>query len=170
MSTRTTNLELVLPEYTDVADIDVINRNMGIIDNTVGGTNMGTTSVTLTGAIAEHTNAISGHASTIAEHTSAIQSITNSINKHTITLSSPIPIPESGETDTYNLVGLTENHVVELWNFSDMAENQSPADLIITTYNGYFSVTNNSESVENTIKPVFTATTNAETTPHVDEE
>jgi len=37
MSTTTTNLGLVKPEYTDTADVQVINQNMDKIDSATGG-------------------------------------------------------------------------------------------------------------------------------------
>ena len=60
MATQTTNLSLVKPTYSEPTDISVINGNMDIIDGVVGGTAMGTTATTLTGAIAEHEGDISG--------------------------------------------------------------------------------------------------------------
>jgi len=60
MATQTTNLQLVKPTYAEPTDIAVINGNMDILDGVVGGTSMGTTATTLTGAIAEHEGDISG--------------------------------------------------------------------------------------------------------------
>jgi len=60
MASQTTNLHLKKPAYEDVADVDDLNDNMDVIDGVVGGTTMGTTASTLTGAIAEHETDITG--------------------------------------------------------------------------------------------------------------
>ena len=53
MATQTTNLHLIKPDYSDDADVAVLNGNMEILDTKIGGASMGTTATSLTGAIAE---------------------------------------------------------------------------------------------------------------------
>lgn len=72
--------------------------------------------------------------------------------------STAIPIPSSSKS--YTMAGLTADHRVWKWQFSDSAENSPPCDLTITTYNGYFTVTNtNGDSTTETIQPIFTVPT-----------
>ena len=72
-----------------------------------------------------------------------------------LTPSSSIPIPASGSSASYNLTGLTSDHEVMRWNFSSSAENVPPANLNISVYNGYFTVTNDGGTTSESIRPVF---------------
>ena len=54
MATYTQNMRLIKPDYEEKADKATINNNMDIVDETVGGAEMGTMATTLRGAIAEH--------------------------------------------------------------------------------------------------------------------
>lgn len=66
-----------------------------------------------------------------------------------------ISIPASGSTGSYDLTGLTADHEVMRWNFSSSAENCPPCSLTITTYAGYFTITNNGGTTSEKVKPVF---------------
>ena len=79
-----------------------------------------------------------------------------------LTPSAVIPIPSYGQSQTYNMAGLTASHEVVRWNFRTsngdaIAENNAPCDLSITTNSGYFTITNNSASGSptETVQPVF---------------
>lgn len=63
--------------------------------------------------------------------------------------------PGAGVTEYYSFEPITPSHVVVKWNFSASSENSPPTKLSITTYDGYFSITNNGSTTSETIKPVF---------------
>jgi len=88
-----------------------------------------------------------------ADYNQSMDIIEQVLSRKVIVPSTPIPIPSG--TVFYNLEGLTINHVVDKWQFSSSAENHPPCDLTITTYDGYFSVTNSNGSTTETICPVF---------------
>ena len=67
----------------------------------------------------------------------------------------PINIPDAGTSDIYTMQGLTSNHRVVLWNFSDSPENIVPVSLTIITATNQFTVTNNGGVTSETIQPVF---------------
>lgn len=67
MATQTTNLHLIKPDYSDDADVAVLNGNMEILDTKIGGTSMGTTATSLTGAIAE-VNSATVHTSDVVNN------------------------------------------------------------------------------------------------------
>lgn len=72
--------------------------------------------------------------------------------------SQPINIPAAGGAVTKYLEGLTANHELVRWNFSNSAENFPPVSLTWTTNEGYFTITNTSSFDTNeTIQPVFGA-------------
>ena len=77
------------------------------------------------------------------------------VDDHLLIPSSTIPIPTSGGSASYDLPGLTADYVLFLWNFSSSAENMPPVDLTWNTYNGYFTITNDSGSTSESIQPVF---------------
>lgn len=64
-------------------------------------------------------------------------------------------IPAAGASVSYNLTGLTANHELARWNFSISADNDPPADLTWTTYDGYFTITNNGGTTSESMRPVF---------------
>lgn len=112
MATQTTNLNLSKPEYTDDADIDVINTNMDTLDRVIGGTAMGTTASTITGAIAEH-NGLIGNTSmgttastltgAIKENHDAVVLTNTDLNRVYGTLGSDMGIVVNGSTSTKNI-------------------------------------------------------------------
>lgn len=69
--------------------------------------------------------------------------------------STAFSIPASGSSVSYDMTGITADHKLIYWGFSSSAENSPPADLTYNTYNGYFTITNNSGTTSETIKPVF---------------
>ena len=69
--------------------------------------------------------------------------------------SAAFQIPLSGESVSYNMSGLTANHRLIAWNYSTSKENYPPANLSWATYDGYFTITNNSGTTSETIQPVF---------------
>jgi hypothetical protein len=77
------------------------------------------------------------------------------LSSQQVTPASAFSIPASGSFVSYNMPGLTANHVLTQWNFSSSAENAPPASLNWTTYNGYFTITNTGGTTSETIKPVF---------------
>lgn len=80
-----------------------------------------------------------------------------------IEASSTISIPSSGSSRTVYIDELTSKHRLVQWNFSSSAENNPPANLTVSTYNGYFTITNNGGTTSETIKPVFILGTKAAT-------
>lgn len=82
--------------------------------------------------------------------------VNNKVIMVTLANDEPIPIPATASGAVrYNVTGLTEDHEVVRWNFSASAENSPPCDLTITTYDGYFTITNTSGTTSESIKPVF---------------
>lgn len=79
------------------------------------------------------------------------EAITNQVLKPSTT----IPIPASGSSASYSMSGLTSDHELVRWNFSASAENAPPVGLTWTTYNGYFTITNNGGTTSESIRPVF---------------
>ena len=69
--------------------------------------------------------------------------------------SAAIAIPASGSSVSMNMTGLTSDHELVRWNFSASAENAPPVGLTWTTYNGYFTITNDGGSTSESIRPVF---------------
>ena len=68
-------------------------------------------------------------------------------------------IPSEGTTVAYDMFGLTEDHHLILWNFSSSAENKPPCNLTYHTYNGYFTITNDSGTASETMQPIFAVPT-----------
>lgn len=79
----------------------------------------------------------------------------DAVIKVTLANNAPIPIPAASEAVRYDVTGMTAAHEVVRWNFSSSAENSPPCDLTITTYDGYFTITNTSGTTSESIKPVF---------------
>lgn len=77
------------------------------------------------------------------------------LSNQQVTPVSAFSIPASGSSVSYNMPGLTANHVLTQWNFSSSAENAPPVSLTWTTYAGYFTITNTGGTTSETIKPVF---------------
>ena len=69
--------------------------------------------------------------------------------------STSIPIPASGASASYSMTGLTSGHELIRWNYSASAENTPPVGLTLTTYNGYFTITNDGGTTSESIRPVF---------------
>lgn len=72
-----------------------------------------------------------------------------------LTPSAAFAIPAPGNSVSYDMDGLTEEHELVRWNFSVSAENDPPASLTWTTYDGYFTITNNGGTTAETMCPVF---------------
>jgi hypothetical protein len=72
-----------------------------------------------------------------------------------LTTSTSIPIPAPGSSASYSMPGLTSDHELVRWNFSASKENAPPVGLTWTTYNGYFTITNNGGTTSESIRPVF---------------
>lgn len=79
-------------------------------------------------------------------------------------------IPTPGSSVSYNLTGLTADHELVRWNFTDgstvIAENSPPCDISWTTYNGYFTISNTNGTTSASCKPVFALPTAVATTAH----
>jgi hypothetical protein len=81
--------------------------------------------------------------------------------------STAFTIPTSGTSKSYDMAGLTADHILVAWNFSSSAENSPPADLECTPYSGYFTVTNNGGAPgAETMQPVFAIPTAIAITTH----
>lgn len=109
--------------------------------------------------------------STTSENPVQNKVITNALNGKadgtTVLIpSESIAIPAQGSSVSKNMTGLTANHVLVAWNFSLSSENLPPVDLSWTTYNGYFTITNNSGTTSETIKPVFAVPVSVAVTNH----
>ncbi len=79
----------------------------------------------------------------------------NTINTLVIKPNNTIAIPSSGGSASYNLAGITADHIVVHWGFSASAENVPPCDLTVTTYSGYFTVSNTDGTTSESFQPVF---------------
>lgn len=77
------------------------------------------------------------------------------LSSQQVTPASAFSIPAPGSSVSYNMPGLTANHVLTQWNFSSSPENVSQVSLRWNTYNGYFTITNTDGTTSETIKPVF---------------
>jgi hypothetical protein len=66
-----------------------------------------------------------------------------------------LSIPSAGSTSTGYITGLTSDHQLVRWNFSDSPENAPPADLEWETFDGYFTITNYGGTTSESITPVF---------------
>lgn len=77
------------------------------------------------------------------------------IVKPVLTPSAAFAIPASGSSVSYDMDGLTSDHELVRWNYSASAENAPPAALTWTTYDGYFTITNNGGTTSETMRPVF---------------
>ena len=80
--------------------------------------------------------------------------------------SAALSIPASGTSASYNLSGMTADHVLTAWNFSASAENCPPVKLQWATYSGYFTITNAGGTTSETIKPVFVIPAQRATSAH----
>ncbi len=81
-----------------------------------------------------------------------------------LTPSAAFSIPAAGSSVSYSMAGMTASHILTHWNFSASPENAPPANLTWTTYEGYFTITNNGGTTAQTIKPVFELPTNVSIT------
>jgi hypothetical protein len=72
-----------------------------------------------------------------------------------LTPETDVSIPSTGNSVYQLLVGLTAEHELIRWNFSDSPENMPPVDLEWETYDGAFRITNNGGTTAETIQPVF---------------
>jgi hypothetical protein len=75
-------------------------------------------------------------------------------------------IPAEGASVSYDMPGMTEDHQLTRWNFSDSAENAPPVDLTWTTYAGYFTITNTSGTTAETMQPMFAIPTGKAISTH----
>lgn len=80
-------------------------------------------------------------------------------------VSTAFSIPSPGSSVSYNMAGITSDYILTKWNFSSSPENNPPAYLTCTTYNGYFTITNNSGITSETIKPLFLKSKEVAITP-----
>lgn len=74
---------------------------------------------------------------------------------HIISPAEPVSIPVDGNSVSYPLQGLTAEHIVLYWGFSNNAENDPPCGITITTNDGSFTIQKNYGTAYGTIKPVF---------------
>jgi hypothetical protein len=81
-----------------------------------------------------------------------------------LTPSTAFSIPAAGSSVSYSMAGMTASHILTHWNFSASPENAPPANLTWTTYEGYFTITNNGGTTAEAIKPVFELPTNVSIT------
>lgn len=91
--------------------------------------------------------------------TSVLLAEMSDVNGKILTTTSPIPIPSTGSSASYNMTGLTSSHELIACNFSSSPENNPPCDLTVTTNNGYFTIENTAGSTSESIRPVFAVPT-----------
>ena len=72
-----------------------------------------------------------------------------------ITPATAVSIPNPGSSLTVYMSGVTSEHQVIRWNFSESAENLPPANLTITTNEGSFILQNSGGTTSETVQPVF---------------
>jgi hypothetical protein len=72
-----------------------------------------------------------------------------------LTPETDVSIPSTGNSVYQLLVGLTADHELIRWNFSDSPDNMPPVDLEWETYDGAFRITNNGGTTAETIRPIF---------------
>lgn len=77
------------------------------------------------------------------------------VSKMIITPSKPLPIPEQGVTVNYNIEGITENHYLIAWRFDKFQEKDPLTTLSWSIHNGYFTISTNSTTLNETIQPIF---------------
>ena len=100
-----------------------------------------------------------------------IVSAINEANARSFPLLTPsvaFNIPSVGTPAVYNMEGMTENHELIRWNFSESSENAPPVSLEWATYNGYFVISNLSGETNETMKPVFAETVGTTITTHTE--
>lgn len=97
---------------------------------------------------------------------SAISGLSDTIDAKILMPASAIPIPAAGSSASYDLTGLSSSHVVVRWGFSTSAENSPPCDLTVTTYEGYFTVSNTGGTTSESFTPVFAVPVMALVTTH----
>lgn len=87
------------------------------------------------------------------DHNESMEILDSTISNKVIMPSSPISIPLNSQY--YDLEGITANHVVFKWQFSQSAENTPPCNLTIETFDGYFRLDNDGGSTNETVQPIF---------------
>lgn len=85
-----------------------------------------------------------------------------------LTPSAAFSIPGEGTSVTYSMTGMTANHELIRWNFSNSAENAPPVSLEWTTGEGYFTILNTSGDTNETMKPVFAETVGTSITQYIE--
>ena len=91
-----------------------------------------------------------------AANPSALYTTKQELNNNYIIVDEPIAVPAGGETDTYDFTNITSDHIVSNWNFSTGEENNPICDITIETFDGYFTITNNSSSsIVEYLSPAF---------------
>lgn len=108
MAEQTPNLNLKKPTYADVADVVQLNDNMDVLDEVIGGSPMGTTATSITGAIAEHETDLSGVNTSIGDTPmgTVATSLTGAIAEHTSEITktrSDIGIVEDTDVATHTI-------------------------------------------------------------------
>jgi len=97
---------------------------------------------------------------------SAARSSSEAASSRMLMPATAIPIPASGSSASYDMADLTEDYYVMRWNYSESSENHPPASVSITTYNGYFTITNNYGTTSETVQPIFGKAVTREVTTH----
>ena len=90
----------------------------------------------------------------------------SSIDKAILQPSTTIAIPGAGSSASYDMTGITADHKLISWGFSSSPENAPPTKLAWATYSGYFTITNNGSSSNETIKPIFALPTSVAVSAH----
>jgi len=86
--------------------------------------------------------------------------VENKVIRVTLSGGAGIPIPAAGAAAVqYNVSGLTADHVVIAWGFSNSADNSPPCDLTVNTYAGYFTVANSNGTTSESFTPTFAVPT-----------
>lgn len=88
------------------------------------------------------------------------------LNAKIIATQTAFSIPASGSSVSYDMTGLTANHELLRWNFSESPENDPPVDLSWSTSSGYFTIENNGGTTAETMQPVFAIPTAAAISAH----
>lgn len=85
-----------------------------------------------------------------------LEGVVADVDKMVLVVGTAIAIPAAGASVTYSMTGVTADHQLTRWNFSESAENFPPTSLAWSTGAGTFTITNNGSTTTETIKPMFT--------------
>lgn len=124
---------------------------------------------TVTGAIqaeASRANTAEGNLQTAIN--TAVGNLQTAIADRVIIPDIAIPIPAvSDGAIRYDMTDITADHIVVEWGFASSPDNVAPADIVITTYAGYFTIQNFYGNTTDSVNPVFAVPTSKTTEAHI---